>query len=326
MCGDTAVSLVWKSYPGYREPDVFDIAECRACRTRFAMPLHGDTSALYEAIYRQADRIPGYERYARYAVDVERSLDPLGYLANREPAYWGICKTLARETGDRLKVLEVGSGLGYLTSALRHAGHEATGLDISAEAVSRARQRFGPYFEDMSIESFASSQPGQVDVVVATEVVEHLPAPLPFLESCLRAARPGGAVVVTTPNKDCYAPHVTWAVDSPPVHLLWLTQDSLAAAAIRLGATVEFVDLGGFPGSSSWRLRTPRAGSVKPPILDRDGRPRRKPEPAQGLARSLKSLRKAASLRVAQLTGRTQAGQVGPSPTLCAVFRRSPST
>ncbi len=311
--------MVWRDYPGYREPDTFDIVECPACRTRAALPLDVDASAVYEAIYHQADRIPGYDRYVGYAAEVARAADPLADLADREPAYWGIRKAVLEAGGDHLRILEVGSGLGYLTFALRRAGHDATGLDISAEAVKRARDRFGPHYEATGIDDHADAHPGAADIVIATEVIEHLADPLPFLDACLRAVRPGGPVLVTTPDRDCYAPHVAWAVDSPPVHLLWLTRDGLEAAARRLGASVSLVDIADFPGAGAWRLRSPRRGRVKPPILDALGRPRGGPGPEGGLGRSLRSLRKRAAARLAAMT---RGGTPGPSPTLCAALRR----
>ena len=139
ICAVGPVRLVWRAYPGYREPDTFDIAECASCRTRMALPLDVDATAVYEAIYRQADRIPGYDRYVRYAADIAREDDPLAYLAGRELAYWGIREALAGEPGRPLRILEVGSGLGYLTYALRRAGHEVDREQVLLEIRERDR-------------------------------------------------------------------------------------------------------------------------------------------------------------------------------------------
>lgn len=321
ICGTRGIRIVWRGYPGYQEPGTFDIADCGTCRTRLALPLDVDAASVYAAIYRQAAAIPGYDRYVGYAAEVAAQSDPLSFLAGREPAYWGIREALSLQPGSRLRILEVGSGLGYLTHALRSAGHDASGIDISAEAVSRARERFGPYYEAADIARRGANARGEADVVVATEVIEHLSDPLPFLAACLDATRAGGALIVTTPNRDCYAPHVTWAVDSPPVHLLWLTEDSLAAAAGRLGARLEMVDLQGFPGAGRWRLRAPRPGHVKPPVLDAGGRPKQAPPAGGETGRRLRSFRKEAAARLrSMLNGGRR--PPGPSPTLCAILRR----
>ncbi len=56
--------MVLQSHHGYASPWRFDVHECPSCDTRFAWPLRCD-GAVYEQIYRDAARIPGYDRYQR---------------------------------------------------------------------------------------------------------------------------------------------------------------------------------------------------------------------------------------------------------------------
>ena len=72
--------------------------------------------------------------------------------------------------GRQLRVLEVGSGLGYLTYSLRQAGHEAYGIDLSQEAVAKANKRFGRYYESGNMAEWRSSFSEPFDLVVAQRV------------------------------------------------------------------------------------------------------------------------------------------------------------
>jgi len=94
--------------------------------------------------------VPGYERYAQYAEAVLKEPDPLGYLANCEDVYWAVEQYLQQKicmsNNPKYRILEVGSGLGYLTYAIARRGYDVIGLDVSAEAVRRAIERYGEMF------------------------------------------------------------------------------------------------------------------------------------------------------------------------------------
>jgi len=50
------------------------------------------------------------------------------------------------------------------------------------------------------VEDQISCADGSVDVIVATEILEHLISPLVFLRECQRVLKPGGLLFATTPN------------------------------------------------------------------------------------------------------------------------------
>jgi SAM-dependent methyltransferase len=72
------------------------------------------------------------------------------------------------------------------------------------------------------------------DVLLLSELVEHLPDALPLLRECYRVLRPGGAVVITTPNlwdaRRVLAPLVgrPWSGDTDPTHVNLYTPRRLA--------------------------------------------------------------------------------------------------
>lgn len=81
----------------------------------------------------------------------------------------------------------------------RERGLAYTGVDVSAEAVRRAREKG---FEAHVLEQ-SSQLPfddGRFDVAVCLEVLEHLFEPQLTVAEVLRVLRPGGVLVATAPN------------------------------------------------------------------------------------------------------------------------------
>lgn len=102
-----------------------------------------------------------------------------------------------KDTGAR--VLDIGCNDGTISSQLLKLGIRVCGLDLSAENVRQARERgidaaVGNAREKLPFEE------GYFDVVFAGEIIEHLYDPEAFMREVRRVLRPGGAIVLTTPN------------------------------------------------------------------------------------------------------------------------------
>jgi 2-polyprenyl-3-methyl-5-hydroxy-6-metoxy-1,4-benzoquinol methylase len=276
-CGRTA-ELVCASHPGYRVPGAYDLYHCPACDTTQAFPLAVDVD-VYDAIYSQIDRVPGYERYERYARTVSAHAAPLDHLAAREDVYWAIREQLLfrPEPAGNLRVLDAGSGLGHLTYALSRAGYDVRGVDVSEVAVARAKARFGPLFEQADVREFVKTHRAAFDVVTMTEVIEHVPDVGGIVAALLELLRPGGELLVTTPNKSSFAPNALWVTENPPVHLWWFSERSMTALGLRLASDVRFVDFGAFNRAQGAPDRfieglPQRRVPFYPPSLDASGR------------------------------------------------------
>lgn len=245
------------SHPGYQQPATFLIAECGYCDTQFCNPMTS-CADLYERIYEHAATLPGYSRYDWYAEQVPRKRYPLRWLAAREEAYAFIASKLRNAKISR--VLEIGSGLGYLTFALKQAGYDARGLELSERAVTAARARFGNLYEVCDVTQVDASK-FLADVVVMTEVLEHTSDPLTLLRCINGMLRPGGFALITTPNKSSVRRSAYWMTDNPPVHLWWFSETTLRRLAQMTGFFVAF-----HPSQS--RAATP----LWPPCFDQKGR------------------------------------------------------
>ena len=120
-----------------------------------------------------------------------------------------VLQTLKQSGAER--VLDLGCGEGRLLELLAAEGQfvDITGMDVSTQALTRARRRLERLPRGERVEVFQGSlayRDGRLtdyDAAALVEVIEHLDPPC--LQACERAvfefARPG-SVVVTTPNAD----------------------------------------------------------------------------------------------------------------------------
>lgn len=103
------------------------------------------------------------------------------------------------------KVLDIACGEGYGSAALLAAGAASvTGVDISEEACAHARTRYGVdarcgRAEDIPMDT------SSVDLVVSFETIEHIANPALFIQECARVLEPGGALIISTPNREAFA-------------------------------------------------------------------------------------------------------------------------
>lgn len=243
-CTKTA-ELKYKDHIGYQDSQRYDIYHCNHCYSAFVSPLKVDHK-IYNLIYSQIEKVPGYSRYCHYANQILNESEPLQYLADSEDMYWAIQEYLKKHTNKTLKILEVGCGFGYLTYSLKKAGYDILGIDISQVAVENAQKKYGNHFLCVDINDYAKQSGAQYDVVIFTEVIEHIEDIKGFLTSANALLRSGGDLVVTTPNRTSYPVDVLWDTEPPPIHLWWFSEQSMGHLASQLGNKVSFVDFTNF--------------------------------------------------------------------------------
>ena len=323
--------VVLAAQPGYRAPNTYEICHCGTCDTSFSVPHRVDTE-VYELIYARPEALPGYGRYARFAEIVRRSPQPLAALAGMEDTYWAVADRLVhrrRVQREPVRVLEVGSGLGYLTYALAKEGCEATGIDVSSAAVGAARRTFGDLYECATPATLARDASARYDLVVATELIEHLPDPVAEMRGLLSLLAPGGELIVTTPNKSFFPSSVAWHTEPPPVHLWWFSERSLAFIADLLGCGLTLVDYAPFYRNRyhAYPTRFPDSIPTEGHRLAEDGTPIAPVAAAsagtgsrRALARALELVGVTQGFRVARdrMKGHRRLGTT--STTLCAVL------
>lgn len=127
------------------------------------------------------------------------------------------CRVLGRERAGRrplegASVLDVGCGAGLLCEPLTRLGAAVTGIDPEPANLETARWHaaqsdLGIAYEATTVEELAAT--GQrFDLVLAMEVVEHVPDPASFVTALGRTVRPGGVLVMATLSRTLKA----WAL------------------------------------------------------------------------------------------------------------------
>ena len=106
-----------------------------------------------------------------------------------------------------LKCLDIGCGGGILSEPMSRLGAIVTGIDASEMAIQSAiahsrKSRLDIDFKCMSTGGLIkSSLDNQFDIIIASEVIEHVSNRALFLSDIAKLCKPGGLVVFTTINK-----------------------------------------------------------------------------------------------------------------------------
>jgi ubiquinone biosynthesis O-methyltransferase len=238
VCNSKDTDLIYKNHQGFKEGSFHDIYKCNTCNSQFILA-NEEASVIYEDIY-SSENTYGYERYYNYAREIKDKKDPLEFLVMTESTYFPVYEYLKDK--HNLSVLEVGCGYGYLSYALHKSGFNVIGIDISSKAIEFAKKNFGSFFYSAEIEDIDEITNEKFNIIIATEVLEHLPKPDKFLLKCLDLLKSNGCIILTTPNKDYFPKNAIWQTDLPPVHIFWITRKGMLLLAKRFGLGVNFIN------------------------------------------------------------------------------------
>ncbi len=200
------------------------LVRCRRCSLVRAgrMPSASDLAAYYERY--------SYDGELAWAVPHATTVS-LDRLARQLAAYY--------ELG---RLLDVGCGAGAVLTVMASHGWTVEGSDLSEVAVARLRAA-GQEVHHGSLEQLSLGA-GRFDVILMSELIEHLPDPRPTLAAAHRLLRPGGALFLTTPNIGSLTFRflgARWRVVAPREHLLYFDPGALRSLLTRSGFVVKWL-------------------------------------------------------------------------------------
>lgn len=145
---------------------------------------------------------------------------------------------LAEHCADAV-VLEAGCGEGYGADLLARTARRVIALDYDAQTAAHVARAYPAVTAVRGNLAGLPLRDGSVDVVANLQVIEHLWDQEGFLAECHRVLRPGGALLVTTPNRITFSP----GRDTPlnPFHTRELAGGELADLLVDAGFAVEFL-------------------------------------------------------------------------------------
>jgi SAM-dependent methyltransferase len=139
-------------------------------------------------------------------------------------------------------VLEAGCGEGYGADLLADVAARVLALDYDVPTTAHGAARYPRVGVARANLVALPVRDGVCDAVVSLQVIEHLWEQERFLRECRRVLRPGGALLLSTPNRLTFSP----GRDAPlnPFHTRELAPGELAALVREAGfADVEVLGL-----------------------------------------------------------------------------------
>lgn len=166
------------------------------------------------------------------------------------------------------RMIEIGPGDGLLAVQALDMGFDVAAIEADPAAAANLRNTLGiEVVESASPEEVLPSL-GPADAVVGWHVIEHVPRPWALLEQAAAVLRPGGAVVLATPNPRAFGLRVLgsrWPHIDAPRHLFLLPHAAVVERGRALGlepVQLTATDPGGlFWNAFAWRYALRRPGA-----------------------------------------------------------------
>jgi 2-polyprenyl-3-methyl-5-hydroxy-6-metoxy-1,4-benzoquinol methylase len=133
------------------------------------------------------------------------------------------------------RLLDIGCGGGKYLQSMQRLGWSAEGVEFNSSAVQTCRDMGLTVFHgELSDASFPDNT---FDVVTARHVIEHISNPGPFIEEIFRILKPGGLMILRTPNSRALGRGwfgTNWFANDVPRHLILFSPKNLSILAERI--------------------------------------------------------------------------------------------
>ncbi len=136
------------------------------------------------------------------------------------------------------RLIDVGPSYGGFPYLARESGYDVAAIEMDPDCCAFIEGELGIEVHQSATPEGPLRSLGQADVITLWHSLEHLPNPWAALEAAAGALRPGGVLVVATPNPAGLQARVLrgrWPHVDAPRHLFLIPPDALFAQARGLG-------------------------------------------------------------------------------------------
>jgi SAM-dependent methyltransferase len=144
------------------------------------------------------------------------------------------------------RLIDCGAATGFLMEVAEGLGYRPYGVELSEFGATEIGRRFGAdraFCGELEAAEFADAPRGSFDVVTMCDLIEHVRDPEAALREALAFLRPGGALVITTPDAGSWSRRVLgqgW-LHYKIEHLFYFSKPTIRSLLGRAGfAAVEF--------------------------------------------------------------------------------------
>ena len=230
-CGGSESRVIYKKKSARGE--AFSIVRCSACGLVYVNPRK--SAEAIASIYRGSDYFQRPQSkgtgYADYTADRELHVrffrHQLEALESHAP---------------KGKILDIGCAFGFLLDEAQKRGWTGKGVELSDFASEYAREQLGlDVFTGMLKE--AALAPEEFNAVVMDDVIEHATDPLAEFEEIRRILKPGGALILHTPNVASrwhFFMRRYWVHLKPEEHLYYFSPKTITILLEKAGFTVHY--------------------------------------------------------------------------------------
>ena len=222
------------------------------------VPTHPAESADWPEAWRQSHH---FDRVEVWKSPEEMSPANVGYACAYANRRHHTLEALLASCPPPARVIDLAAAQGNFTLALAGLGYHATWNDLRPDLADYVRLKMPPGvnidFLAGNIFELGDSHAGAYDAVLALEVIEHVAHPDAFVVKLAKLLKPGGVVVLSTPNggyflnnlphfSDCPDPAIFESKQFSPDsdgHIFLLYEDEMRSFAERAGLEIKRLDL-----------------------------------------------------------------------------------
>jgi SAM-dependent methyltransferase len=214
----------------------FNLWRCNACHTGFMNPQ--PQKSYLDAIYHKSGHGLAEPTSVEEVLRSEKEYPNASVDAARLA---GEAKNLLPPR-DGLQAIDIGSGFGFFSRAALNAGFAVTAVNPGKweNEIFEQINGFSPlpyFFEEFDFNG------KKFDLVILSQVLEHIADPVSFLQKALQLLNPGGIIAIAVPNVDSILVKILQTKENGclwvPEHLTYFSGPGLQSLLTRAGFTVK---------------------------------------------------------------------------------------